>query len=71
MAKVMLNNNNKVQILLDWKNNTANRANELFFITEDINSKELMEFCFERKILIHFETIDTVISKITFIDELI
>lgn len=71
MAKVMLNNANKKALLLDWKNSTANRTNELYFISEDINEKEVIEACFAAKILIKIETVDAILSKITFVDDLI
>lgn len=68
MANIKLNNSNKESLLLDWKNNSANRGDILYFIKEDINIIELERLAFNVGVLIQIDNHDNEILKITFID---
>lgn len=68
MANIKLTNLNKQNLLLDWKNDSANRSDILYFIKDDININEIERLAFDIGILIRLENHDGTILKITFID---
>ena len=68
MANIKLTNQNKQIVLLDWKNDSANRADILYFIKDDININELEKLAFDIGVLIKIENHYSSLLKITFID---
>lgn len=65
--KIKLTNDNKTDILNDWKNSEINRNNELYFTATQISIEELQTKAFELGLLINVENMGF-ISKLTFID---
>ena len=68
MASRKLTNTNKVSLLQDWAQNATNRGDFLYFITEQLNPRELEEQAFNRGLLIRIDQVDGLVSKITFVD---
>lgn len=70
MPNVKINQANYDNKLNDWKNSATNRADVLYFITEELNEKEVNQLAWKKGLIIKIETIGF-LSKITFLDILI
>lgn len=67
MANVKTNQSNYDNKLSDWENSATNRADVLYFITEELNEKEVNQLAWKKGLIIKIETIGF-LSKITFLD---
>lgn len=67
--KKKLTNENKIALLTLWSTNVDSRTNEYYYVSAQISKEELMQLAFEQlNILIQVESVDSLLSKITFID---
>ena len=70
MANVKINPNNYDNKLIDWKNSATNRGDLLYFVTDELNEKDINQLAWKKGLIIKIETIGF-LSKITFLDILI
>ena len=70
MANVKINSNNYDNKLHDWKTSVTNRADVLYFVTDELNEKDIQQLAWKKGLIIKIETIGF-LSKITFLDILI
>ena len=70
MANVKINLNNYDNKLHDWKTSVTNRADVLYFVTDELNEKDIQQLAWKKGLIIKIETIGF-LSKITFLDILI
>lgn len=70
MPNVKVNQQNYDNKLTDWKQSATNRGDILYFITEELNEKEVNQMAWKNGLIIKIETIGF-LSKITFVDILI
>ncbi len=70
MANVKINQQNYDNKLNDWKNSATNRENILYFISDELNEKDINQLAFKKGLIIKIEPIGF-LSKITFLDILI
>lgn len=69
MANVKINSNNYDTKLHDWKTSETNRGDFLYFVTDELNEKDIQQLAWKKGLIIKIETIGF-LSKITFIDTL-
>jgi len=69
MANVKINQQNYDNKLHDWKTSVTNRADVLYFVTDELNEKDIQQLAWKKGLIIKIETIGF-LSKITFIDTL-
>ncbi len=67
MANVKINSNNYDNKLIDWKNSATNRSDLLYFVTDELNEKDIQQLAWKKGLIIKIETIGF-LSKITFLD---
>ncbi len=70
MPNVKINQSNYDNKLIDWKNSATNRSDVLYFITDELNEKDIQQLAWKKGLIIKIETIGF-LSKITFVDILI
>ena len=70
MPNVKINQANYDNKLIDWKNSATNRSDLLYFVTDEMNEKDIQQLAWEKGLIIKIETIGF-LSKITFLDILI
>lgn len=70
MANVKINQSNYDNKLIDWKNSATNRSDVLYFVTDELNEKDIQQLAWKKGLIIKIETIDF-LSKVTFLDILI
>lgn len=70
MANVRINQNNFDNKINDWKVSDKNRLDTLYFLSDELNEREINLVAWKKGILISISKSDF-ISKITFIDILI
>ncbi len=69
MANVKINSNNYDNKLHDWKTSVTNRADVLYFVTDELNEKDIQQIAWKKGLIISI-TNAGFLSKITFIDTL-
>lgn len=69
MANVKINSNNYDNKLHDWKTSVTNRADVLYFVTDELNEKDIQQLAWKKGLIISI-TNAGFLSKITFIDTL-
>lgn len=69
MPNVKINQSNYDNKLHDWKTSVTNRADVLYFVTDELNEKDIQQLAWKKGLIIKIETIGF-LSKITFIDTL-
>lgn len=70
MPNVKINQSNYDNKLNDWKNSATNRGDLLYFVTDELNEKDIQHVAWKKGLIIKIETIGF-LSKITFLDILI
>ncbi len=70
MANVKINSNNYDNKLHDWKTSATNRGDFLYFVTDELNERDINQLAWKKGLIIKIETIGF-LSKITFLDILI
>jgi len=70
MPNVKINQANYDNKLIDWKNSATNRRDLLYFVTDELNEKDIQQLAWKKGLIIKIETIGF-LSKITFLDILI
>ena len=70
MPNVKINQANYDNKLQDWKTSVTNRADVLYFVTDELNEKDIQQLAWKKGLIIKIETIDF-LSKVTFLDILI
>lgn len=70
MPNVKINQANYDNKLIDWKNSATNRSDLLYFVTDELNEKDIQQLAWKKGLIIKIETIGF-LSKITFLDILI
>jgi len=69
MANVKTNQSNYDNKLSDWKNSATNRGDVLYFVTDELNEKDIQQIAWKKGLIISI-TNAGFLSKITFIDTL-
>ena len=69
MANVKINSNNYDTKLHDWKTSATNRGDFLYFVTDELNEKDIQQIAWKKGLIISI-TNTGFLSKITFIDTL-
>jgi len=69
MPNVKINQSNYDNKLIDWKNSATNRSDVLYFVTDELNEKDIQQLAWKKGLIIKIETIGF-LSKITFLDTL-
>jgi len=67
MANVKTNQSNYDNKLSDWKNSATNRGDVLYFVSDELNEREINQLAWKKGLIIKIETIGF-LSKITFLD---
>ena len=67
MPNVKINQANYDNKLIDWKNSATNRSDLLYFVTDEMNEKDIQQLAWEKDLIIKIEMIGF-LSKITFLD---
>lgn len=67
MANVKINQANYDNKLNDWKNSATNRGDLLYFVTDELNEKDIQQVAWKKGLIVKIETIGF-LSKIIFID---
>lgn len=67
MPNVKINQSNYDNKLIDWKNSATNRSDVLYFVTDELNEKDIQQLAWKKGLIIKIETIGF-LSKITFLD---
>ena len=70
MANVKINQANHDNKLIDWKNSATNRSDLLYFVTDELNEKDIQQLAWKKGLIIKIETIGF-LSKIPSLDILI
>ena len=70
MPNVKINQSNYDNKLNDWKNSATNRGDVLYFVTDELNEKDIQQLAWKKGLIIKIETIGF-LSKVTFLDILI
>ena len=70
MPNVKINSSNYDNKLSDWKVSATNRGDLLYFVTDELNEKDIQQVAWEKGLIIKIETIGF-LSKIAFLDILI
>lgn len=69
MPNVKINQANYDNKLNDWKNSATNRGDVLYFVTDELNEKDIQQIAWKKGLIISI-TNAGFLSKITFIDTL-
>ena len=67
MANVKINQANYDNKLNDWKNSAPNRGDLLYFVTDELNEKDIQQVAWKKGLIVKIETIGF-LSKIIFLD---
>ncbi len=67
MANVKINQANYDNKLNDWKNSATNRGDLLYFVTDELNEKDIQQVAWKKGLIVKIETIGF-LSKIIFLD---
>ena len=67
MPNVKINQSNYDNKLNDWKNSATNRGDLLYFVTDELNEKDIQQVAWKKGLIVKIETIGF-LSKITFLD---
>jgi len=67
MANVKINQANYDNKLIDWKNSATNRSDLLYFVTDELNEKDIQQLAWKKGLIVKIETIGF-LSKVTFLD---
>ena len=67
MANVKTNQSNYDNKLSDWKNSATNRGDVLYFVSDELNERDIQQIAWKKGVIIKIETIGF-LSKITFLD---
>ena len=67
MPNEKINQANYDNKLIDWKNSATNRSDLLYFVTDEMNEKDIQQLAWEKGLIIKIEMIGF-LSKITFLD---
>lgn len=67
MPNVKINQSNYDNKLIDWKNSATNRSDVLYFVTDELNEKDIQQVAWKKGLIIKIETIGF-LSKVTFLD---
>lgn len=70
MPNVKINQSNYDNKLNDWKNSATNRGDLLYFVTDELNEKDIQQVTWKKGLVVKIETIGF-LSKVTFLDILI
>lgn len=70
MPNVKINQSNYDNKLNDWKNSATNRGDLLYFVTDELNEKDIQQVAWKKGLIVKIETIGF-LSKVTFLDILI
>ncbi len=70
MPNVKTNQANYDNKLTDWKNSATNRGDILYFVTDELNEKDIQQMAWKKGLIIKIESVGF-LSKITFLDILI
>lgn len=70
MPNVKINQANYDNKLIDWKNSATNRGDLLYFVTDELNEKDIQQLAWKKGLIVKIETIGF-LSKVTFLDILI
>lgn len=71
MANIKLTQSNFDNMLSNWKTNKdTSRGDIFYFITEEINERDIRQVSWKKNILINISQVDNYVSKITFVDSL-
>lgn len=70
MPNVKINQVNYDNKLADWKNSATNRGDILYFVTDELNEKDIQQMAWKKGLIIKIESVGF-LSKITFLDILI
>lgn len=70
MPNVKINQVNYDNKLTDWKNSATNRGDILYFVTDELNEKDIQQMAWKKGLIIKIESVGF-LSKITFLDILI
>ena len=67
MPNVKINQANYDNKLQDWKTSVTNRADVLYFVTDELNEKDIQQVAWKKGLIVKIETIGF-LSKVTFLD---
>ena len=67
MPNVKINQSNYDNKLNDWKNSATNRGDLLYFVTDELNEKDIQQVAWKKGLIVKIETIGF-LSKIIFLD---
>lgn len=67
MPNVKINQSNYDNKLNDWKNSATNRGDLLYFVTDELNEKDIQQVAWKKGLIVKIETIGF-LSKVTFLD---
>ena len=67
MPNVKTNQSNYDNKLNDWKNSATNRGDLLYFVTDELNEKDIQQVAWKKGLIVKIETIGF-LSKVTFLD---
>lgn len=67
MPNVKINQSNYDNKLNDWKNSATNRGDLLYFVTDELNEKDIQQVAWKKGLVVKIETIGF-LSKVTFLD---
>ena len=67
MPNVKINQANYDNKLQDWKPSVTNRADVLYFVTNELNEKDIQKVAWKKGLIVKIETIGF-LSKVTFLD---
>jgi len=70
MANVKTNQSNYDNKLSDWKNSATNRGDVLYFVSDELNERDVNQLAWKKGLIINIEKVGF-LSKITFLDILI
>lgn len=70
MANVKTNQSNYDNKLSDWKNSATNRGDVLYYVSDELNERDVNQLAWKKGLIIKIETVGF-LSKITFLDILI
>jgi hypothetical protein len=70
MPNVKINQSNYDNKLNDWKNSATNRGDLLYFVTDELNEKDIQQVAWKKGLIVKIEMIGF-LSKVTFLDILI
>ena len=68
MANIKINEQNKENKLSQWKNDPLTRTDIYFFISDEINERDIQQIAFKKGLIIEVSRVNNFLSKIVFID---